>query len=121
MKRAMQIKGLADFLRTKMNEYHMSAREFAAHCNVSPQLINNILNEKPDYVPSVETFVQLAKALKVSPLTLFALVLPTDTLNSPKASTLLLSEKIESLSPHERDVFDTVLMGLLARRGQETS
>lgn len=114
------INTLGDWIRSKMQEYHFSAREFADFTGLSRQVVNNILSEKEGYTPSVDTFVKLARATKTDIMSLFALCIPEDLRRETPAS-MILSQQIERLPAHYRDMIDALIIGAALKERNKPS
>ncbi|MBX3062397.1 MAG: helix-turn-helix transcriptional regulator [Anaerolineae bacterium] len=111
----MTAKTLLEFLRSQMDQRHMSAREFAHFLGVSHTTINRLIADDgdPTTAPSVEFLRKLAYATNTDICYLMLLIDPQLPNALPiSADALDLSRRIAQLPAETRQVIDQLLIGL---------
>lgn len=103
---------LQGFIETQLKERSMSGREFAVFLGVSHTVVYQAL--KPDYVPSLEFLVALARGTGMDLCSIVALVYPD--LARRDARAYLIAQRIAALPASEQDAIDALLTGFLQRK-----
>lgn len=100
------INSLSDFVKLEMKRRDISsAREFARFVGISYELVNQMLKGSGAKYPKIETLLKLAEATGTDVVSLFLLVLP-DNARRANPEDLILSQRIQQLSPEFRKMID---------------
>lgn len=108
---------LREFLQQEMRIRKLdSARDFAEFVGVSHTTINRIMSDtKDEFFPSVAFLKKLALATHTDICVLMAMVVPEATLVEPDAA--LLAGRIARLPRPQREMLDTMIIGLAFKHG----
>lgn len=112
-----QVATLREFIEREMTVRGMSTHEFADFVNTSQSTIVRAMSFEDAPEPKLDFLAKLAVATGVDIGALVSLVKPEASKISPDAR--LLAERIEQLSPQDREFLDTYILGLALKRANE--
>lgn len=113
-----QVAILREFIEREMTARDMSTHEFADFVGVSQSTIVRAMSYEDAPEPKLNFLAKLAVATKVDIGVLVSLIKPEASKISPDAR--LLAERIEQLSPQDREFLDTYILGLALKRVNES-
>lgn len=107
---------LREFIEREMTTRSMSTHEFADFVGVSQSTISRAMAFEDAPEPKLDFLAKLAVATGTDIGALVALVKPEASKIDPTAR--LLAERIEKLSPEDREFLDTFILGAALKRGK---